>query len=342
MSTLETTSPMDQDVECPLCGYNLRGLVEARCPECGAAFDFDELRDPARRKHPYLFEHHPERNIGSFARTFIGLCWPWSFWSTLQPIQPSFPRRIALYWLIYSLLTIPFIALRFAADVRFLTAESLVERGWMIRALASKNPAATQPYALLIQRFGSQQKMLSAMAPLPGDPGFYRVAAGLGVGARVGPIPVPHAVQLLWLDVVLIGWPWLTVLVFQIFRITMRRTSIRRSHILRIAVYNGDIIVWIGVLILPLMAIEIAQPASAAGLFRGASAQTLLWSMGLAGFSIPIGLVLYTLRLWVACRRYLRFPHALATVISVQIIVLLSIPATIVVFVAIAAFFGFP
>ena len=25
----------DHDVECPLCKYNLRGLVEPRCPECG-------------------------------------------------------------------------------------------------------------------------------------------------------------------------------------------------------------------------------------------------------------------------------------------------------------------
>ncbi|UCG15098.1 MAG: hypothetical protein JSV19_07345 [Phycisphaerales bacterium] len=29
---------------CPGCGYNLRGLSEQRCPECGRAFTFDELR----------------------------------------------------------------------------------------------------------------------------------------------------------------------------------------------------------------------------------------------------------------------------------------------------------
>jgi hypothetical protein len=28
-----------QDLLCPRCGYNLRGLVEYRCPECGAPFD---------------------------------------------------------------------------------------------------------------------------------------------------------------------------------------------------------------------------------------------------------------------------------------------------------------
>jgi hypothetical protein len=31
------------NVACPTCGYNLTGLNEARCPECGAKFTLDEL-----------------------------------------------------------------------------------------------------------------------------------------------------------------------------------------------------------------------------------------------------------------------------------------------------------
>jgi hypothetical protein len=30
-------------VVCPTCGYNLSGLSEARCPECGSRFTLDEL-----------------------------------------------------------------------------------------------------------------------------------------------------------------------------------------------------------------------------------------------------------------------------------------------------------
>lgn len=30
-------------VACPICGYNMTGLREARCPECGAVFTLDEL-----------------------------------------------------------------------------------------------------------------------------------------------------------------------------------------------------------------------------------------------------------------------------------------------------------
>lgn len=30
-------------ITCPTCGYNLTGLNEARCPECGSKFTLDEL-----------------------------------------------------------------------------------------------------------------------------------------------------------------------------------------------------------------------------------------------------------------------------------------------------------
>jgi hypothetical protein len=41
-------------VLCPVCGYNLSGLREARCPECGASFTLDELASsqPQRDEHP--------------------------------------------------------------------------------------------------------------------------------------------------------------------------------------------------------------------------------------------------------------------------------------------------
>src|SRR4030095_829738 len=39
----------DRDVFCPLCGYNLRRLTRARCPECGR-----ELRLSVGLTEPYL------------------------------------------------------------------------------------------------------------------------------------------------------------------------------------------------------------------------------------------------------------------------------------------------
>ena len=41
-------------VLCPVCGYNLSGLREARCPECGGSFTLDQLAasQPQRNEHP--------------------------------------------------------------------------------------------------------------------------------------------------------------------------------------------------------------------------------------------------------------------------------------------------
>ena len=86
-----------EDLACPLCEYNLRGLREPRCPECGHRFIWAELTDPARRVHPYLFEHHAE--MWSFWKTAIGGLRPVRFWKSLSPSQPQRPFRMLLYWM---------------------------------------------------------------------------------------------------------------------------------------------------------------------------------------------------------------------------------------------------
>lgn len=110
-ATPETTSSpdwaqIDEGIisDCPLCGYNLRGLIQPRCPECGYRFDWNEMLDPNRRLHPYLFEHHPLNKVWSFCRTLVGGLLPGRFWRKLHPAQPSYPRRLALYGSLVGLL----------------------------------------------------------------------------------------------------------------------------------------------------------------------------------------------------------------------------------------------
>lgn len=90
------------EIGCPMCEYNLRGLHEPRCPECGYRFAWPEVLDPARRKHRYIFEHHPESNVGSFFRTLTA-GWRRDFWSELNPAQRVYPRRLVLYWVLTSI-----------------------------------------------------------------------------------------------------------------------------------------------------------------------------------------------------------------------------------------------
>jgi hypothetical protein len=95
------------DVVCPLCAYNLRGLSESRCPECGYRFEWAEVTDPKTRLHAYLFEHHPERNVRSFLQTMWGTLRPIKFWKSMSPAQPSRPRRLFAYWFLTTIFTLP-------------------------------------------------------------------------------------------------------------------------------------------------------------------------------------------------------------------------------------------
>src|SRR3954463_9889278 len=104
MSTAPACDAIAHEVLCPLCDYNLRGLADPRCPECGHRFDWEIVTDPKKRIHPYLFEHHPERNIRSFFRTLIGTIQPIRFWRSLSPTQPSSVRRMIIYWVLTCLI----------------------------------------------------------------------------------------------------------------------------------------------------------------------------------------------------------------------------------------------
>ena len=111
-----------------MCDYNLRGLSEPRCPECGYRFEWDALLDPTKRLHPYLFEHHPERNVRSFVRTFLGGLLPRRFWRGLQPAQPSFPGRLAAY---ASVVLVALVVLAPAAVLLYTAATLMLRFGWL-------------------------------------------------------------------------------------------------------------------------------------------------------------------------------------------------------------------
>jgi len=45
------------DPVCPMCQYDLRGLTEQRCPECGAPFDLESLQRELDRPRPITDPH---------------------------------------------------------------------------------------------------------------------------------------------------------------------------------------------------------------------------------------------------------------------------------------------
>ena len=253
---------------CPLCEYDLRGLSEPRCPECGYTFTWGELGDPRRRFHPYLFEHHPRRNAWSFVQTLLGGLTPRAFWSTLHPTQPSRPRRLVGYWVLYSL---PLMAL------------AAVHWGLLIDGLFRSLGAA---------RAGSYDAVRLArwVMSYDADGGAYGLLA-----------------------LCCLAWPWLTFLALLVFQVSLRRARLRTTHVLRCVLYSGDACLWLA---LPLGFLGFTAWAAS-----GWPPRAFFPSVTAA---VPwVVLPWLTYRLFAAYRHYLRFDHALATVLASQVIVLL-------------------
>ena len=294
-----------EDLRCPLCDYDLRGLIDPRCPECGYTFEWDDLRDPARRKHKYLFEHHPERNVRSFLRTMIGGLRPRKFWTGLLPSQPSHPRRLAIYATI-----VLFSALLPAAA---LTIPAIV-RDWMHMAanrrefaISLANPADRVGY---VTPPATTQQAIERNAPAP-------------TVARVLQITLsrsPALFRLLVLNGIMLLWPTATLAALMIFQISLRRAHLRRVHLVRCIVYCADVIVWGNLLLIALAAGYVLRALLTAPAPRGDPVH--LYAVAAALLAIAM-LPIFIYRMIVALKEYLRFDRPISTIVATQIIVLL-------------------
>jgi len=71
----------DTGMRCPRCEYNLTGLTDPRCPECGTTFDWDDIRRAAACPPRIAFERARRwRKIPAFAVTWATVLFaPWVF-----------------------------------------------------------------------------------------------------------------------------------------------------------------------------------------------------------------------------------------------------------------------
>jgi hypothetical protein len=203
---------IEHAVECPLCRYNLRGLSEARCPECGYSFEWPEILFIARCQHPYLFEHYPDRNAWSFLRTLLGGLNPWLFWKTVHPVQPvKEPRLMAYRWIAKVFASVP-----------------LIITGLWLLMMSMSWPVDGWPRQSVyyhIDVFGGEATLLSELMR-----------------------PFLHArlyIFILMITLFLLALPEMSTLALLIYRSSMRQAKIQKHHVDRCVAYSYDVVVWL-------------------------------------------------------------------------------------------------
>ncbi|MFQ5502554.1 MAG: hypothetical protein ACE5EQ_09680 [Phycisphaerae bacterium] len=305
--TPTTVPPVDWDaveeeIDCPLCDYNLRGLIESRCPECGYRFEWPDMLDPTRRLHPYLYEHHPECGFKSFWRTARGGLRPRRFWRSLNPVQPSRPKRLMRYWCLVASILI----LVFVIEMGIATAEMIRDRkashSFMVASITARY--SQSHYSTLVKNYGSIQNYCESLYPtrplvvirdLFSQPGPFLI-----VGAILG---VP------------LTWPWLSFLALMVFQMSMKRARIKAIHVLRCTLYASDVILWLAITHVVLILTVIVLLSTAGPGMRVMMATTVSF--------IAAAPLIASYRLAVAYRFYLRFDRPVLTVLAAQILMML-------------------
>ena len=200
---------------CPLCGYSLRGLsavAQPQCPECGYRFDWRQLLGARQYAHPFLFEHHPRRNVVSFVWTLLAGFFPRRFWSSLDAGHEIRTGRLAAY----------------AAVIAF----AILLTGVVGSFVA---------HAVNLYRQTSGSMMFAGrwilVSPTLDRLFFKRVMREVLDDSTIEPFLLAAALL----------WPWLTLIALLVFQGSMRRARIRSAHVIRVVVYCGDIFLWVGV-----------------------------------------------------------------------------------------------
>jgi hypothetical protein len=248
--------------------------------------------------HPYLFEHHPERNIRAFFRTMWGTLRPVKFWESMSPAQPSRPKRLIIYWGFSSLLLLLFLVTMWVRAVVAL---------WDLNGYLVFIPA----------RYGQIPVNVPIQTlPSPFSWAHFWEISAFALRRHEG---FNFAI---FLTVSWIIWPWLMFLALSVFQISMRRAKIRGIHVIRCLVYSYDI----GA---PLALVASAVTLLSFWVSTNGRLETL--DSPLVPLVVVGLLSLIIFRLWAAYRFYLRFSHAFWTIVAAQLMAILGAMAAAVI-----------
>jgi hypothetical protein len=288
VTPIPSPAGLRSDLACPFCTYNLRGLVEPRCPECGYAFAWTDLFQD-RLVHPFLFEHHLRRNIWSFLKTLVAGLRPIRFWSTLRPSQRPNTVRLLLYW-------------AFAMTLSFATIGASVAFVGLGRRLDD-----LEAERALLRRFNRPMP--------PASPADRAADLRKVVRARLDGIAVPAAFYLLWA-----GASYASLMLFCLTREQVRKQTL---HILRAVVYASDCVVWTAP-VAALLSFLRARADAGSRFARPLNDPAIATAAGVGCFAC---ICWFIVRLMIAYRVYLQVHTAVGTVLLAQLTTLMLLLA---------------
>lgn len=271
-------------IQCPRCGYVLRGTVESwgeACPlagvcnECGLGFEWADLLSAKRRGPSWCAEHgrwwaFPPRAIATAALTF----WPVFFWRSLRMHHhPRRGRLVAYLLALVAALYVPFVAGQGIRAWRMWPALSTIPAGPFGGNVLGPAPA-TAP----LPRTDRLRYTAEAMIRPWVDTTIWTNHGALSLFTITRPTGVVVAARASPRTVLLLGFPWaasvhwpslatiaafpaivacLMPLGFVTLPVSLRQARVRRSHLVRIWVYGLPYLLlppWLVYLTLPRLA----------------------------------------------------------------------------------------
>lgn len=224
---------VDREILCPLCDYNLRGLSESRCPECGHQFDWNELLTEGSHVHPFLFEHRADRPVRSWIQTFRASRVPLRFWQSVQPRHRVALSRLYIYGATVVAVTVVIAMLLMLGAVQNVIDENREARARLLSWYS--NPSSDGRWAPAPGQT-AQQAVDQANPEMSIARAFYEVAwtRAKGRGYSRQDSFFGHSM------ILLLTWPILTALTMLVFRVSFRQAGIRFGHIARCVIYTAD------------------------------------------------------------------------------------------------------
>lgn len=224
---------LNEDVLCPRCEYMLRGLSEARCPECGLRFEWSEIREGSVR-HPWLFDQSANVGVRSFLAPLVRSLVPTHFWRSVRLTNRPGRSRIVVFYF-WCLLLIP--AFILVPALGTMLTEQIAENrqsnaAWLQR-LAARPPIPGSEFEARVQEEGGAQAIADSMFPT-------------GILANVELLAQQSRIdwEVVWVMLLFVAaWPWVSYGPIFIFQSSLVKSKPGRWHVLRCAMYPFSLFV---------------------------------------------------------------------------------------------------